>query len=96
MLKRGGRPGSDGWGHDLRDGELWRPSPDGSVEEATVEAVPTILGDYPAYYAGMRDAILLGAPNPVPPADAIACMRVLELGAASAAAARELTFAARP
>ena len=95
VLKQGGRPGSDGWGHDLRDGELWRPSPDGSVEEATVEAVPTLPGDYPAYYAGVRDAILHGAPNPVPPADAIACMRVLELGEASSETACELAFGAQ-
>lgn len=35
-------------------------------------------GDWPAFYAGVRDAIRDGAPSPVPAADAIAVLDVLE------------------
>jgi predicted dehydrogenase len=85
-LKRGERPREPGWGRDLRDGEILRPSANG----ATSERVATLPGNYLAFYAGVRDAIAVGAPNPVPPADAVATMRVLERACESAAAGREL------
>jgi predicted dehydrogenase len=87
-LKRGEAPGGPGWGSDARDGALttWR---DGAPH---VRAVPTELGDYRAYYAALRDAILGRGPNPVPVEEAVAVMAVLELARASATAKRELPF----
>ena len=54
-----------------------------------VEPVP---GDYRAYYAAMRDAILGRADAPVTPRQALDVMRLLEAGAASAAESRTLRF----
>jgi predicted dehydrogenase len=73
-LKAGLRPPAPGWGADPRPGALttWpRDTP------TTAEA-PALPGDYPAYYAGVRDAILGLGPNPVPPAEALAVMRIIE------------------
>ena len=52
--------------------------------------VPRALGDYRAYYAALRDALLGRGPNPVPPAEAVAVMQLLELGLQSAGERREL------
>ncbi|WP_141591098.1 oxidoreductase [Myxococcus sp. AB056] len=43
---------------------------------------PTVAsaGDYRQYYAGIRDALLGGAPNPVTPIQAVAVQAVLEAG----------------
>ncbi|WP_024301890.1 oxidoreductase [Pseudogulbenkiania sp. MAI-1] len=88
-LKAGLFPPSADWGTDPRDGTLtiWC---DGQPRHKTV---PTRRGDYPAYYAALRDAIRYGAANPVPAADAIAVMRVIEAGCLSAAEGREVPFA---
>jgi len=85
-LKRGEHPGGPGWGGDPRDGVLtaWI---DGAPQ---VRHVPMIPGNYPAYYEGVRGAIEAGAPNPVPPKEALAVMNVLELAARSAAEGREV------
>jgi predicted dehydrogenase len=48
------------------------------------EAVAGSHGDYTAYYAAVARAIRDGAPNPVPPAEAVAVMEVLEAGLLSA------------
>ena len=87
-LKRGEAPGGPGWGSDPRDGALttWR---NGAPH---VRAVATACGDYRAYYAALRDAVLGRGPNPVPAAEAVAVMAVLELASESAAAGRELPF----
>jgi predicted dehydrogenase len=87
-LKRGEIPGCPGWGHDPRLGTLVSPS-DSGVE---VRQVPNISGNYLAYYEGIRDAITVGAPNPVPPEDGLAVIRVLETGIKSAAARAELPY----
>jgi predicted dehydrogenase len=87
-LKRGEAPGSPGWGHDPRLGGLVSPS-DGGVE---VRQVPNLPGNYLAYYEGIRDAITVGAPNPVSPEDGLAVIRVLETGIKSAAARAELPY----
>ena len=63
---------------------------DGRVEEAPS---PAPAGDYPAYYAQLRDAIATGAPPPVGAEDALQVMRVIEAGLASAAQRREIDFA---
>jgi predicted dehydrogenase len=87
-LKRGEVPSSPGWGHDPRLGTLVSPC-DGGVE---VRQVPNIPGNYLAYYEGIRDAITVGAPNPVPAEDGLAVIRVLETGNMSAAARAELPY----
>jgi predicted dehydrogenase len=87
-LKRGEVPGSPGWGHDPRQGILVTAC-DGRLE---TRQVPNIPGNYLAYYEGIRDAITAGAPNPVPPEDGLAVIRVLETGIKSAAARAEIPY----
>ncbi|MCM5678103.1 oxidoreductase [Schlegelella sp. S2-27] len=88
-LKAGARPQLDvlgDWGHDPLDGLLTLP-------ESTVEAAqqrPTLPGNYLAYYAAVRDAILHGTPNPVPAAQAMQVMALIEAGLHSHAARHEL------
>lgn len=81
-------PGQPGFGFDPIEGELTRPSGD----EMVVAKVVNELGCYPAFYAGVRDAILTGAPNPVPPDEALAVMEVLEAGIRSAEEGREIVI----
>lgn len=87
-LKAGGRPGGPGWGADPRPGALtsWA----GGREET--RELPSLPGEYPAYYAAVREAILGRGPNPVPPEQAIAVMRLIELGERSSAERRELPW----
>lgn len=42
--------------------------------------VAPAAGDYRSYYAGLRDAIAHGAPNPVPPEQALAVIGLIEQG----------------
>jgi predicted dehydrogenase len=79
-LQRGEHPGSPGWGHDPRPGVFYVPDGFGTIEEPA----PTVPGDWGAYYAGVRDAVLQRGPNPVPASDALAVMRVLLHAASSA------------
>jgi predicted dehydrogenase len=65
-------PNSDGWGVDLTTGVLY----DGESGARTELAVPR--GDYRVYYARVRDALLAGGENPVPPSQALDVMAVLE------------------
>ncbi|NJN18931.1 MAG: oxidoreductase [Oscillochloris sp.] len=74
-LKAGIRPGTEGWGDDPLPGLLTTVHGDAQGQRR----VPTIPGNYPAFYQGVRKAILGQAPNPVPPAEAISVMRLLEL-----------------
>jgi predicted dehydrogenase len=86
-LRAGGRPGGEGWGADMLDGELTVPADDG---DASIRKVPTLPGNYVAYYAAVRDAILGRGPNPVPPEQAVELMELLDLGRQSAAEGRAL------
>ena len=63
---------------------VWK---DGVAAERELACVP---GDYPAYYAGVRDAILGVGPNPVPTAEVIRVIGLLELGLQSAHEGRTL------
>jgi len=67
------------WGVDTRDGVLTTYIEDKPVPEN----VHTVRGNYLAYYAGVRDAVLTGAPNPVPARQAKLVMELLELGVQS-------------
>jgi predicted dehydrogenase len=87
-LKRGDEPGGPGWGVDPQDGVVTEWIDDAPL----VRHVPTIPGNYPAYYEAVRDAIAKGAPNPVPPEETLAVMQVLELAGRSAAERRELAY----
>lgn len=80
-LRAGFRPAGGDWGHDPQAGILTRD--DGA--RLVSDSLANERGDYRRYYAGIRDALTTGAPNPVTVAGAIDVMRVLEHGVASAA-----------
>jgi predicted dehydrogenase len=87
-LKRGEIPGTPGWGLDPQTGTLITKKGDG-FDQRRVLNIP---GNYLAYYQGIRDAIALGAANPVPAAEGLAVINVLETGVKSSAARAELPF----
>jgi predicted dehydrogenase len=85
-LKAGVVPGSEGWGVDPRPGTLTVPDGEGTASRVVAGAP----GDYLAYYAGVRDALLGHGDNPAPPEEALAVMELIDLAARSAAEGREL------
>ncbi|WP_028534716.1 oxidoreductase [Paludibacterium yongneupense] len=85
-LKRGGRPGDEGWGCDPRPGTLFTQH-DG---EEQARPHPNLAGDYRDYYQAVHTAIEGNAPNPVTPQEAIEVMAVIELAIASASSGHEL------
>ncbi|WP_374568369.1 oxidoreductase [Ideonella sp.] len=80
----------DDWGADPQRGALalWRTGAPGDALEDRL--LPTLNGRYPAYYRAICAALRGQAPNPVPPREALAVMRLLDLGRRSAAERREL------
>jgi predicted dehydrogenase len=90
QLKAGVRPPAPGWGVDPSPGSLTLFA-DGARPTRTV---PTLPGDYPAYYAALRDTVLGLGPNPVPAEQAIQVMGLIELGRRSAAERRTLDVTA--
>jgi predicted dehydrogenase len=50
-----------------------------------------VPGDYMRYYEGIRDAVQLGQPNPVPPEAALQVMELMELGFISAKEGRRVS-----
>jgi predicted dehydrogenase len=87
-LRDGLRPGAD-WGTEPQ--ELWGrvgvggpPSGGESPVTGGGEPVPTLPGDYPAYYAAVAQALLAGGPNPVTALEAAAALDVLEAARRSA------------
>ncbi|MEU2437667.1 Gfo/Idh/MocA family oxidoreductase [Streptomyces rubradiris] len=83
-LREGGRPGTTAdWGTE--DESLWGRI--GSGESPLTGAgtpVPTLPGDYPAYYAAVADALRGTGPNPVTALEAAAALDVLEAARRSA------------
>ncbi|EMH4160945.1 oxidoreductase [Pluralibacter gergoviae] len=79
-LKNGERLPQEDWGYDMRDGVLTRIDGDERREESWL----TTPGNYPAYYAGIRDALTGNGDNPVPVSQAIVVMELLEMGLESA------------
>ena len=89
-LKAGVRPTwppQADWGIDPARALRVTRAGDGSAAE-----VPVALqrGAHMAYFAAIAAAIRDGAPNPVPPQEALAVMELIDLGIASAAQRREL------
>ncbi len=79
QLRDGMKPGEAGWGVDPRPGVFYN-----GIDGTTAE-VPLPQGDQRQYYSGIRDALRGQGPNPVPPAQAIAVMAVLEAAFESSA-----------
>jgi predicted dehydrogenase len=93
-LKAGVRPTwppQPGWGVDPGPATRVTRAGDGS---AIVEPVALQAGGHAAYFAGIAAAIRDGAPNPVPPEQALDVMALIERGIASAAQGRELAWPA--
>lgn len=74
----GMKPGEPGWGIE--------PDTDRGTfgDGEHTEPVPTETGDYPAFYAQVRDALRGNAPFPVDPHDSVEALRVIEAALASA------------
>jgi len=87
-LKAGVYPPSADWGEDTHAGHLiaWH---NGAPLNATL---PNLRGDYPAYYAALRDALHGAGPNPVPASEAIQVMQLIEAGRLSARERREVAL----
>ncbi len=81
-LAAGARPGSVALGVDPSPVTVYQGVP------LEVRELPAPPGDYPAYYAGLRDAILTGGEPPVTAAQGCTVMAILEAGERSAAGAR--------
>lgn len=79
-LKNGERLPQEDWGYDMRDGVVMRVEGEELVEETLL----TMPGNYPAYYAAIRDALNGTGENPVPASQAIQIMELIELGIESA------------
>jgi predicted dehydrogenase len=79
-LRDGARPGP-GWGAEPE--EAWGRFYDG----AGSRVVPTVPGDYPAFYAGMARTLREGTPPPVDPNEAVAVLEVIEEARAAAGGA---------
>ncbi|WNM35330.1 Gfo/Idh/MocA family oxidoreductase [Streptomyces sp. Li-HN-5-11] len=82
-LREGMRPGPEGWGAE--EESLWgRVGSGESPVTGGGSPVPTLPGDYPAYYAAVAAALRDGAPNPVTALEAAAALDVLEAARLSA------------
>ncbi len=79
-LKSGERLPQEDWGYDMRDGVLTLAQGEIMAEQTLL----TVPGNYPAYYAAIRDALTGHGENPVPAAQAIQVMELIELGIESA------------
>ncbi|PVZ86625.1 oxidoreductase [Serratia sp. S1B] len=79
-LKAGERLPQADWGYDMRDG-IVTLSHNGVLTEKPLLTIP---GNYPAYYAAVRDAINGEGVNPVAVNEAIKVMELIELGIDSA------------
>ncbi|MEU6549760.1 Gfo/Idh/MocA family oxidoreductase [Streptomyces sp. NPDC046915] len=81
-LREGRRPGSD-WGTEPES--LWgRLGAGESPLTGGGTPVPTLAGDYPAYYAAVAEALTGAGPNPVTALEAAAALDVLEAARRSA------------
>jgi predicted dehydrogenase len=83
VLKGGGRPeAGQPWGVEAP--ERW-----GRLgSDDTAEPIPTVDGDYPAFYRHLAAALLDGRPLPVDPRDAVTALTVVAAAAESGATGR--------
>ncbi len=88
LLRNGNFPPQADWGTDMRDGDLTLASNDDVIRQA----LPTLAGYYPAYYAAVCDAINGRGENPVKPEEAIQVMELIELGIQSAQQRKTLSL----
>jgi scyllo-inositol 2-dehydrogenase (NADP+) len=72
-LRQGEMPGRAGWGSEPEPEWGTLTGPDGQCER-----VPTLPGDYGAFYRGLHAALAAGAPPPVSPHDATRQLQILE------------------
>jgi scyllo-inositol 2-dehydrogenase (NADP+) len=86
-LKRGERPGDEGWGRDI-------PANYATITSATDggRAVETIRGSYERFYPGMHAAIAGGQAVPVAAGDAVNVVRVIECAQRSHRERRTIDF----
>ena len=82
-------PAEPGWGRDPGPAVIVAPGADGALASSVVPLEP---GDYASYYAQLAACIQDGAPNPVPPEQALAVMGLIEAGQASARERREVAW----
>jgi scyllo-inositol 2-dehydrogenase (NADP+) len=83
QLKAGMDPRDAGFGVDLNDGVV-------TFGDGQHGKVPSERGDYRAYYEGVGNAILDGAPVPVDPTDACAGLVLIDLARRAAALGQRL------
>jgi scyllo-inositol 2-dehydrogenase (NADP+) len=81
-LRRGGIPGGPGWGEEPTAFHATVTTEQGGVE--LTSRVPSIPGDYGAFYRGVLTAIRHGAPPPVSAQAAVDTLRVIEAAQRSA------------
>jgi scyllo-inositol 2-dehydrogenase (NADP+) len=81
-LRDGGRPGDAGWGAE--PAAIWGRITTEVAGVAIDGTVESQAGRYQAFYAGVRDALVRGAPPPVDPADGMATVAVIEAAHRSA------------
>jgi predicted dehydrogenase len=85
-LKAGARPGP-GWGTEPEHA-FGRVGWDGAPAGDGLRTVPTVPGNYPAYYREVAKALLSSAPPPVPARDVVDQLAVLEAAVVSARESR--------
>jgi predicted dehydrogenase len=78
-LAEGERPGGRGWGRLRSMGRLTSDTDPGPG----LRRVRPVAGDYPRFYALVRDAVLGRGPMPVDPADAVDVLRIMEAARSS-------------
>jgi predicted dehydrogenase len=84
QLISGMQPGAAGWGVDPSAGALITPDSERKVQN--------LRGSYELYYAAIRDALVKGGPNPVPAAQAVNVMSVLEAAIRSSKQGTRITL----
>jgi len=89
-LRAGRPPGGENWGMEPK--ENWGTLTLSDGTNTTERVVPTLRGDYRAFYENVRDAILGVAPLIVTPADALRVMQVLDLARRSSDQRRTLPW----
>lgn len=92
---RQGKRAADGWGTEPPEAWGWLGA-GGRSGEGTGRAVPTVPGDYPAYYRAVVDALRSGGPPPVSARQAAATLDVIAAAAVSAGERRTVELETGP